>query len=72
MKTAQEWSEELPLVNSESWRCGALINAVSLESIRQIQLDAYKQGQEDTMKRVGEECARITKQAGWPRTRLNA
>lgn len=40
MKTAEEWFEE----NSLKLRDGTLIPVVSKETIKQIQLDAYKSG----------------------------
>lgn len=43
MKTAEEWSKRLPVVNSESWRQHH-DNLIDLEQIKQIQLDAYKAG----------------------------
>ena len=51
MKTAEEWYSEFP---------GTLFGAKDQKLVEKIQADAFKAGQEATMKWVGEECRRQT------------
>jgi hypothetical protein len=52
MKTAEEWCEEM--FGRANWV------VADCHTIRSIQADAFKAGQEATMKWVGEECRRQT------------
>lgn len=55
MKTAAEWIRENPQIEA-----GAPFICTTEHVIAQIQADAFKAGQEATMKWVGEECRRQT------------